>query len=52
MIELRSKKAINREYLKQDFFPHEQSNGQIVMVSEDHRYYYKPNPWEIVWPIY
>ena len=28
------------EYLKQDFFPHEMSNGTIIMISDDRRYYY------------
>jgi hypothetical protein len=35
-----SGKRINKEYLRQDFFPHELSNGTIIMVSYDHRYYY------------
>ena len=35
-------KQINKEYLHQDFFPHEQSNGEAIMVSMDHRYFYRP----------
>lgn len=31
---------ITEEYLRQDFFPHELSNGTIIMVSFDNRYYY------------
>ena len=33
-------KRITEEYLKQDFFPHEMGNGQIIMISYDHRYSY------------
>lgn len=35
-----SGKRITEEYMKQDFFPHEMSNGTILMVSNDGRYYY------------
>jgi len=35
-----SGKRINEEYLRQDFFSHEKSNGTIIMVSYDGRYYY------------
>lgn len=35
-----SGKRINEEYLKQDFFPHEMSNGTIIMFFYDGRYYY------------
>ena len=41
MTELRTKKRISEEYLKQDFFPHERSNGEVVMVSNDFRYFYR-----------
>ena len=39
---LLSEKAINKQYLKQDFHPHTKGNGQIVMVSDDFQYYYYP----------
>lgn len=39
---LRSKKAIDRVRLRQDFHPHERSNGQIIYVSDDFRFYYIP----------
>lgn len=35
-----SGERITQEYLKQDFFPHEMSNGTIIMISDDRRYYY------------
>lgn len=41
MTELRTKKRIAKEYLKQDFFPHEKSNGQVIMVSMDFRFFYR-----------
>ena len=36
-------RRLTKEYLKQDFFPYTQSNGKIIMVSEDRRDYYEPN---------
>lgn len=42
MTELRAKKQIAKEYLKQEFFPHEKSNGEVVMVSMDFRFFYRP----------
>jgi len=42
MTEIKSKKKLNEEYLKQDFFEHELSNGRVIMVSMDHRYFYRP----------
>lgn len=35
-----SGKRITEEYLRQDFFPHEKSNGIVIMVSCDGRYFY------------
>lgn len=35
-------KEWGREIVKQDFFPHEKSNGVVIMVSLDGRYYYEP----------
>ncbi len=36
-----SGKMIDKEYLRQDFYPHELSNGTIIMVSYDGHYYYE-----------
>ena len=40
----RKSKKLQQEYLKQDFWEHTLSNGVIIMVSEDGRYYYEPEP--------
>ena len=40
----RKSKKLQQEYLKQDFWEHTLSNGKIIMVSEDGRYYYEPEP--------
>ena len=42
MRELRTKKRITEEYLRQDFWPHEKSNGEVIMVSADFKYFYRP----------
>lgn len=43
MIELRTKKRINEEYLKQDFHTHVRGNGEIIKVSDDFKYFYRPD---------
>lgn len=35
-----SGRRITEEYLRQDFFPYEKSNGQIIMISNDRRFFY------------
>lgn len=31
-----------REVSRQNFYPHEMSNGHVIMVSIDGRYFYEP----------
>ena len=35
-------KQIHKEYLRQDFYEHVQNNGEAIMVSMDHRFFYRP----------
>lgn len=42
MKELKTQKQINKEYLRQDFHQHERSNGKVIMVSDDFRFFYRP----------
>ncbi len=42
MTELRTQKRITEEYLKQDFHQYEKGNGQVIMVSDDLRFFYRP----------
>jgi hypothetical protein len=42
MTELKTKERIAKEYIKQDFFQHEKPNGEVIMVSMDFRFFYRP----------
>lgn len=35
-------KEWREQVLRQNFYPHEKSNGHVIMVSLDGRYYYEP----------
>ena len=35
-------KRLNEELLRQNFWDYTKGNGEIIMVSEDKRYFYKP----------
>jgi len=41
MKRLTSKKAIQAQYMRQDFYPHVMGNGKVIMVSNDNKYYYE-----------
>lgn len=45
---LKTKKRIDEEYLRQGFHQHVQSNGELIMVSDDFQYYYIPKDEECV----
>ena len=40
MKSLTSDKDIQKQYMKQDFYPHVMGNGKVIMVSNDNRFYY------------
>lgn len=42
MKELKTKKAYEKELLKQDFYPHTLGDGKIIKVSADGKYWYWP----------
>lgn len=45
---LKTKKRIDEEYLRQGFHQHVQSNGELIMVSDDFQYCYIPKDEECI----